>query len=54
LRQLEERYLPDGAAEEIQHPTIIVIMDESFTDFSVLGNTVQTEVPLLPNTALLA
>ncbi len=48
LRQLEAQYQTEENAANIQKPTIIVIMNESFTDFRVLGNDVQTETPLLP------
>ncbi len=48
LRQLEQRYAAEAPAESDRKPTVIVIMDESFTDFGVMGNSVQTEEPLLP------
>jgi phosphoglycerol transferase MdoB-like AlkP superfamily enzyme len=48
LQNLEEQYRTKENAENDRTPAIIVIMDESFTDFTVLGNHVQTEEPLLP------
>lgn len=48
LRELGQQYQTDAAAENDRKPSIIVIMNESFTDFSVLGNDVQSEEPLLP------
>ena len=48
LEQLERQYITEDDASDNDYPSIIVIMDESFTDFSVLGNDVQTEDPLLP------
>ena len=48
LEQLEEEYKTDQTVSGNNAPSIIAIMDESFTDFSVLGNDVKTEEPLLP------
>ena len=53
LQELDRQYRTDEAAEPDRKPSIIVIMNESFTDFSVLGNDVQTDVPLLPFTSAL-
>ena len=48
IRQLEQRYQSQESIINDRQPSIIVIMEESLTDFSVLGNEVQTEIPLLP------
>lgn len=48
IQQLERQYQTQEKIVHNQQPSIIVIMDESFTDFKVLGNDIQTEEPLLP------
>lgn len=53
LHQLEQSYQTDDNGIIDPKPSIIVIMNESFTDFSVLGNDVQTEEALLPYTSSL-
>lgn len=47
--QLEQEYSGD-AQEEIREnkPNIIVIMNESYADFSVLGNKLRTNIPVTP------
>ena len=44
---LEKKYT-SAANESIRYPNIIVIMDESFVDFRVLGNEVKTQEPVMP------
>lgn len=53
LQELEQKYQTNETAEDDLKPSIIVIMNESFTDFNVMGNDVQTGEALLPYTASL-
>jgi phosphoglycerol transferase MdoB-like AlkP superfamily enzyme len=48
LELLEKEYKNVENAPNTHLPSILVIMNESFTDFGVLGNAVQTKEPLLP------
>lgn len=56
VQLLEQKYAdpgstvhPDGPVlhEEVEHPTIIVVMNESFSDLSVMG-TLKTNEPVMP------
>ena len=44
---IEKKYPGQTASEDSEKPTIIAIMNESFADFSVLGN-LQTNQPVMP------
>lgn len=51
LQELENTYCTDqqtANSNHEKHPSIIVIMDESFTDFNSLGKSVETNSDLLP------
>lgn len=51
IAALEEKYRnPDGAAQETsgEEPDVIVIMNESFSDLSVLGSELNTDPEILP------
>ena len=45
ITELEEKYTEQ---ENAQTPNIIVIMNESFADFSVLGSELSTNIPVTP------
>ena len=50
IQKLEKKYSSndkDYSKTDVKDPTIIVIMNESFSDFSVLGD-LQTNIPLTP------
>lgn len=47
VQKLEKEYADSNAAPKEEKPTILVIMNESFADFSVLGN-LQTNQPVTP------
>ncbi len=48
IAQLEQEYTPDSSRTEGKKPNIIVIMNESYADFSVLGNPLRTNIPVTP------
>lgn len=48
LEALEQEYALETGVEAGELPNIIVIMNESFADFSVLGNPLSTNVPVTP------
>lgn len=45
---LEAEYAGESLEEPEKKPNIIVIMNESYADFSVLGNDLRTNVPVTP------
>lgn len=47
ILSLEKKYKEEAAPAEEKKPTVIVIMNESFADFGVLGN-LQTNQPVAP------
>ena len=48
LRALAEPYDQEAARADADAPTIIVIMDESFADFRVMGDNFQTNIEVTP------
>ena len=45
---LEQEYAREDSGEPEKKPNIIVIMNESYVDFSVLGNDLRTNIPVTP------
>lgn len=49
IRALEDAYLPEGSPSDAQDkPNIIVIMNESYADFEILGSDLRTNQPVTP------
>ena len=49
IQKLEDQFFSNkNESNDDSLPVIIAIMNESFVDFSVLGNTVQTNIDILP------
>lgn len=48
IAQLEREYPGESGEKTGKQPNIIVIMNESYADFSVLGNELRTNIPVTP------
>lgn len=48
IARLEQEYAQDSFQMQEKKPNIIVIMNESYADFSVLGNSLRTNIPVTP------
>jgi len=48
VEEFSNEYVQDDASEEKKQPNVIVIMNESFADFNMFNNKLQTSEPITP------